>query len=150
MWKYTTFASNFFPNSRYELSPHNWVAGHLQHLYDAGLVWPPEAGREQLVQQTAADRGDPDQLAHRLFRVLLPGACQPHRLSGKWGQLLPASAKGDPGGDHPHRIRNLLLSCLSDTTAVEPPDRLRVAGVGCLLHLQELNADYFSLLSHRT
>src|SRR5690606_5586276 len=95
-------------------------------LHDLRLVRSSE-----IRGQAAVDRG-PDQLGHRLLRILAGRTRQPHRPSGLFG----GRAEDHAGGDHPAGLRDLLGALSRREADGEPPDRLRPDRRRGLLHLQ--------------
>src|SRR5580658_3498422 len=69
----------------------------LKYFYDRRLVRPPQ------IPQGAADRRHRGELADRLFRILLSGACQSHRLR----PIHRVSTEDHSGSGHPVRLRGV-------------------------------------------
>ena len=77
---------------------HDRAAHHFQHLHDLRLVRPFE------IPAGAAVQSHSHQLGHRLFRILLPGARQPHRLL----RIHRGATEDHPGSDHADRVFGVL------------------------------------------
>ena len=76
---------------------YNPAAYHEQRVYDLRLVWPfapPAVGH---LYQLATLSRDCLLVDDCLLRVLLSGACQPHRLRGQRRAFQPRSTEGHPG-----------------------------------------------------
>ncbi len=73
---------------------HNYPAHNLQHLHDHCLVWPFE------ISACAAVQSHPDQLAHRIRRILLSSASQSHWIL----RVHHGATEDNPGSDHANRV----------------------------------------------
>ena len=86
----------------------------FESLHDLRMVRP------SAVPQRAAPARDPRQLGYRLLRILSRRARQPLRAE----RLLGGGAEDDAGGDHPRRLRALLVAVPERAAALEPRARV--------------------------
>lgn len=111
----------------------------FQRLHDRRLVRPLEIQRDANRQSAAALRCHSDELGHRLLRILLPGAGQPHRLHRQRRPLLALPAEGDPGGGFAGRLHGLRPAGLQKrNVALEPSGGFHLPDPRRLLRLQEV------------
>jgi hypothetical protein len=112
----------------------NSSSDRVKHLYDHCLVRTPQAQRRRTLE------GHPNQLGHRLLRVLPASPRQPHRFRN----LLTLSAQSHPGGYHPQRLRSLHRLLLRRKASLEPRRGLLLPHRRSLLHVPQV------LISSRT
>ena len=100
---------------------------------------PATPANYDMVQQIVAADGDSLQLGHRIDRVLLHGAGQPHRLYRQRRPIQPLAAQGYPRIRFPHRFHPYHRLCLQErNTHGQPPHWFLLSGVGCLFYLQKI------------
>src|SRR5271155_4491663 len=104
-------------------------AVRVERVHDVCLVRPTE------ISDGAAVAGHSALLGHRVLRILLCGAGEPH-----WPySVFRSPAEDDAGGDHAGRVRRLLGDVSGRTAPLESRGGLRLPRARGLFRIQEMS-----------